>query len=72
MSTCPKCGKALEMTQVVMGREYTHPCACRCMIEEFERAQQRAERKQHEKVYGDGETRGQSEAAHRQRSRVHA
>jgi hypothetical protein len=71
MNICPRCGKALEVTHTVMGRERTHPCACRCMIEEFERTQRCAERNSHE-VHSVRETGGQGEATGGQGARLHA
>lgn len=70
MKTCPKCGKALEMTQVVMGRVYTHPCACRCQIEEFERTHGGAGRRAHE-IHGVREADGESKAEGGRQACVH-
>lgn len=72
MKTCRKCGKALEMTHVVLGRTYTHPCACDCMIQEFERTHYCAGRRKHE-IHRVRETGGKGEAEDDQkRPHVHA
>lgn len=71
MNTCPKCGGALEVTHTVLGQMRTHPCACRCMIEEFERTHGCAERKAHE-VHSVRQTNGEGEAKGGSRPRVHA
>lgn len=71
MKTCTKCGKALEITQVVLGRTYTHPCACDCMIQEFERTHHCAGRKNNE-IHRVRETRGKSETESDEKPRVHA
>lgn len=34
---CPKCGRALEVSHMVLGKLRTHPCACQCEINQFER-----------------------------------
>jgi hypothetical protein len=33
---CKICGKPIEVTHNVLGKKHTHPCACQCMISEFE------------------------------------
>lgn len=71
MNTCPRCGKPLEVTQVVQGRVHTHPCACRCMIEQFERDRARAERSTDE-IHRVWQTGGESEATDGERPRLHA
>jgi len=41
MKTCKKCGGALEVSHIVMGKLRTHPCCCRCEIEKFEKQTKR-------------------------------
>jgi hypothetical protein len=33
---CKICGKPIEVTHNVLGKKHTHPCACQCMIKEYE------------------------------------
>lgn len=41
---CPKCGRALEVSHMVLGKLRTHPCACQCEISQFERDMEAAKR----------------------------
>ncbi len=40
---CHKCGKALEVSHMVLGKLRTHPCACLCEIARFEREMKNAQ-----------------------------
>lgn len=44
-ASCSRCGRPTEVTQVVLGKTRTHPCACRCEIERYEQATLRGKAK---------------------------